>query len=71
MLENGAKTLFVPKKAHRWSPLQLRHTRGTEIRSKYGLEGAQVALGHSKADVTQLYAERDLALAHRIAAEIG
>jgi hypothetical protein len=59
------------RKAHRWSPLQLRHTRGTEIRSKYGLEGAQVALGHSKADVTQIYAERDLALARRIAAETG
>jgi hypothetical protein len=30
-----------------------------------------VALGHSKADVTQVYAERDLALAERIAREVG
>ena len=43
----------------------------TEVRRQYGLEGAQVALGHSKADVTQVYAERDLALAQRIAAEVG
>jgi hypothetical protein len=30
-----------------------------------------VALGHSRADVTQVYAERDLALARRVAAEAG
>jgi hypothetical protein len=28
-------------------------------------------LGHSKADVTQVYAERDLSLAERVAAEVG
>ena len=42
----------------RWAPNQLRHSRATEIRAKYGLEGAQVVLGHDKADVTQIYAER-------------
>lgn len=57
--------------AHRWSPLQLRHTAATMIRARYGLEAAQVVLGHAKADVTQLYAERDLALARQVAAEIG
>ena len=35
------------------------------------LEAAQVALGHTKADVTQVYAERNLDLARRVAAEIG
>jgi integrase len=54
-----------------WSPLQLRHTAATMIRSKYGLEAAQTVLGHSKADVTQIYAERDLAKAHEVMAEIG
>jgi integrase len=54
-----------------WHPNQLRHLHGTEVRRRYGLEGAQVALGHSKADVTQVYAERDLALAERIAREVG
>jgi integrase len=55
----------------RWSPNQLRHSRGTEIRKLYGVEGAQVVLGHAKADVTQVYAERDAGLALKIAMEIG
>ena len=42
-----------------WSPNQLRHTRTTEIRRLYGLEAAQIILGHENADVTQIYAERD------------
>lgn len=54
-----------------WFANQLRHTHGTEVRKRFGLEAAQAALGHSKADVTQLYAERDLALAIRVAAAIG
>lgn len=54
---------------HVWAPNQLRHAAGTDTRRKHGLEGAQVQLGHSRADVTQVYAERDLELARRIAAE--
>jgi len=54
-----------------WHPHQLRHSRGTEIRQKYGIEAAQVALGHARADVTQVYAERNLELAKRIAKEMG
>lgn len=54
-----------------WHPHQLRHTFGTVVRQRYGLEGAQVSLGHSKADVTQIYAERDLGLAIEIAADMG
>jgi integrase len=54
-----------------WHPNQLRHSHATEIRRRYGLEAAQVTLGHSKADVTQVYAERDLGLAVKIAAEVG
>jgi integrase len=54
-----------------WKPNQLRHAVGTEVRKVYGLEGAQVVLGHSKADVTQVYAERDHDLARRIAADLG
>jgi integrase len=59
------------RREHRWHPNQLRHTRATEIRRSYGLEAAQVLLGHSRADVTQIYAERDAALAVRVAAETG
>jgi integrase len=54
-----------------WRPNQLRHTHATEVRRRYGLEAAQVALGHSSADITQVYAERDLSLAERVAREIG
>jgi integrase len=56
---------------HRWSPLQLRHATATTIRAQYGLESAQVVLGHANADVTQIYAERDLSKARAIIAEIG
>ena len=54
-----------------WSPNQLRHTAGTDIRQKYGLEAAQVILGHAAADVTQVYAERDMAKAAAVMLEIG
>jgi integrase len=54
-----------------WSPLQLRHTAGTAIRARFGLEAAQAVLGHAKADVTQVYAERDLAKARAVMSEIG
>lgn len=54
-----------------WTPNQLRHTAATKIRQEYGLEAAQVICGHSRADVTQVYAERDLKLAIRVAEEVG
>jgi integrase len=56
---------------HRWSPNQLRHSAATEIRRQFGLEAAQVVLGHAAANVTQVYAERDNALAARVAMELG
>lgn len=54
-----------------WHPNQIRHSHGTAVRKAYGLEAAQVALGHSKADVTQVYAERNEALARKVADEMG
>jgi integrase len=54
-----------------WHPNQLRHTFATKIRKAHGLEAAQVLLGHSKADVTQVYAEKNTALAVEIAAQLG
>ncbi|MDC0935463.1 tyrosine-type recombinase/integrase [Pirellulales bacterium] len=56
---------------HRWSPNQLRHTAGTAICKRFGLEAAQVILGHSNANVTQVYAERDLDKAVAVAREVG
>ena len=58
-------------KLGRWSPNRLRHAAATEIRRRFGLEAAQVTLGHSKADVTQVYAERDYSLAANVARQIG
>lgn len=54
-----------------WHPHQLRHSHATEVRRHFGLEAAQVSLGHSQARVTEVYAERDLSLAAKVAAEIG
>ena len=56
---------------HHWSPNRLRHTAATEIRSKFGLEAAQVILGHAQANVTQVYAERDIAKGVEVAKRIG
>jgi len=54
-----------------WHPHQLRHTYATEVRRRYGLEVARVMLGHHSVGVTEVYAERDLAVAARVAAEVG
>lgn len=40
--------------AHHWHPNQLRHSFATRVRRAHGLEAAQVLLGHSRADVTQV-----------------
>jgi integrase len=56
---------------HRWAPNRLRHAFATEVRKKYGLEAAQVALGHSSAAVTQVYAERDLEKGSQVARALG
>ena len=38
------------RRDHHWHPNQLRHTHGTRVRKEYGLEAAQVVLGHARAD---------------------
>jgi integrase len=58
-------------KLPRWAPNQLRHGVATRVRREYGLEAAQVVLGHAKADVTQVYAERDAKLAAGVMRAIG
>jgi integrase len=54
-----------------WFPYQIRHTAGTEVRKRFGLDGAQTLLGHEKADITQVYAMLAKDDVTRIAAEIG
>jgi len=65
------KELAAWRRAHRWHPHQLRHNYATEVRREFGLEAAQILLGHTKADVTQIYAERDMDRAATVAAKIG
>jgi integrase len=54
-----------------WSPHQVRHRYATDVDRQFGLIASSVALGHSKANVTQLYVERNFALAQRVAREMG
>ncbi len=54
-----------------WHPNQLRHSVGTEVREKFGIEAAGAVLGHAHLNTTEIYAQTSLALAERIAAEIG
>lgn len=58
---NAARREADPEAAEvpHWHPNQLRHNAGTAARKEGGLELSQLVLGHSKADVTQVYAERD------------
>jgi integrase len=54
-----------------WHPNQLRHSHATKVRALFGLEAAQVSLGHARADITQVYAEKNLALAEKVAMAVG
>ena len=56
---------------HRWHPHQLRHSAATRLRREYGLEAAQVILGHKTLTVTQVYAEKNVEAAARIMSEVG
>ncbi|MEO0965828.1 MAG: tyrosine-type recombinase/integrase [Planctomycetota bacterium] len=54
-----------------WHVHQLRHSRLTEVRKAAGLEAAQVVGGHTHAQTTEIYAERDLTLAIEVAKQTG
>jgi integrase len=53
-----------------WTVLQVRHTRATEVREQYGLEGAAASLGDT-VEAAAIYAEKNRELARKIAREIG
>ncbi len=53
-----------------WSPNRLRHNFGTDVRRSHGLDAARVLLGHSAKSTTEVYAERDLDEARRVAASL-
>ena len=63
--------LHAWRKAHRFSPNQLRHNAATDIRKEFGIEAARTVLGHSSAVVTEIYAAMDLNRAAEVMARIG
>lgn len=69
---DGWKQVVAWRKAHRWHPYQLRHSAATQIRRQFGLEAAQIALGHSSALVTEaVYAERDMEKVMEVMRKVG
>lgn len=54
-----------------WTPNRLRHTRASVVREQYGLDGAQVILGHTHARVTEIYSEINAQKAAEIARKLG
>jgi integrase len=60
------------REKHRWHPHQLRHTAATRIRREFGLEAAQLVLGHASAAITDaVYAERDLSKVADVIRRVG
>jgi integrase len=66
-IRRAAKKANVPH----WFPNQLRHASGTTVRDEFGLEHAQLFLGHATADVTQVYAKANAEKAIEVARKIG
>ena len=71
LTEEQAEELNRWRSAHRWSPNRLRHSAASEIRREFGLEAAQVVLGHAQANISEVYAERDTAKGLAVARQIG
>jgi len=59
------------QKAHRWHPNRLRHTKATELRRELGLDAARAVLGHRSPQVTEVYAEIDVAKAAQAMERLG
>jgi integrase len=69
--KGNAELLDDWRKAHRWTPLQLRHTSATLIRARFDLDAAAVILGHADPKTTLRYAEPDVEGARKIMREVG
>lgn len=54
-----------------WAPNRLRHSAATRLRREEGLEAARVVLGHSRAAVTEIYAEVDFGKSLDIMRRLG
>lgn len=68
---NAARLARGEKPIPYWHSHQLRHLFATEARAKYGIEITRILLGHSTANMTQVYAEADMSILQKIFAEIG
>ncbi len=56
----------------RWSPNQLRHLASTKLRRQTGdLDAVRCVLGHSDADTSAIYAEKDLQAARAVMLKSG
>lgn len=66
-MKKACRELNIPIFTAHW----LRHTAATRVREDYGLDAAQVTLGHSKADTTELYAGLNLEKAIEVARDAG
>lgn len=54
-----------------WHPNQLRHAYATKVRRRFGVEAAQVGLGHARTNVVEIYAQKNLGLAIEVAQKMG
>jgi integrase len=54
-----------------WHPHQLKHSCGTDVRKRYGLEASRTFMGHTKLPTAEIYAEKDMELIEKIALEMG
>ncbi len=61
----------IEAKVPHWHPHQLRHNKATALRKYFGIEAAGVILGHSRTNVTELYAEKNEEQAREIVAQLG
>jgi integrase len=57
---------------HRWHPHQLRHSAATRFRKRYGIEVAQLLLGHRLGSkITEVYAQENRQKLCRVLAKCG
>ncbi len=68
---NAIRRACVRAKVPHWTPNQLRHTAATAARAEFGLDGAQIVLGHAHAKTTEIYAEKNVETGRAIARRIG
>lgn len=59
------------RRDHHWHPHQLRHSLGTEIRKKFGLDEASAVLGHRGVKMTEHYAKIDVDKSTAVIAMVG